>query len=119
LPVRGVKSTSSINDRMTLAPETLASATAQMKSTPSITIAKEFRIGKLIFQDEKNLEELFDPTFFSKVTKLRSFNPSVRSSMNTWRGFLHTFGTHIVKSAYIGGTLEITVDKEKLMQRLK
>ncbi len=113
-----VSSGSSLGPRKSFAPDP-PNSDGPPKPVPSITIAKEFRIGRLILQDEKNLEDIFHPNFVSKVTKLQSFNPSVRSSMNNWRGFLHTFGTHIVKSAYIGGVVEITVDKEKLIQRLK
>jgi len=46
------------------------------------------------------------PSFKSTVNSLSPFNSSSQESVAKWIGFFATYGTHVVKSVFVGGFIE-------------
>ncbi len=73
--------------------------------TFTLSAVREHRTFELLLNDKPELT----PEFSRVVQALPQFNTSDRDSVDAWKSFFATYGTHVVKSTHGGGSIEIQV----------
>ncbi|CAL8147727.1 unnamed protein product [Orchesella dallaii] len=66
------------------------------------------RLYKL-FQFDLEERASLSPSFIQRVNNLGAFNEASYESIDKWTKFFNDYGTHVVKSALVGGRIDINV----------
>jgi hypothetical protein len=74
-----------------------------------ISAVRELRKFELVLNDRFTLT----PEFKKIVGTLTPYNESNHESVDQWKAFFNEYGTHVVKSVYGGGAIEIQVSSDK------
>jgi hypothetical protein len=74
-----------------------------------ITAVRELRKFELVLNDRFTLT----PEFKKIVRTLTPYNESNHESVDQWKTFFNEYGTHVVKSVYGGGAIEIELSSHK------
>jgi hypothetical protein len=74
-----------------------------------ITAVRELRKFELVLNDRFTLT----PEFKKIVRTLTPYNESNHESVDQWKTFFNEYGTHVVKSVYGGGAIEIELSSDK------
>jgi hypothetical protein len=74
-----------------------------------VTAVRELRKFELVLNDRFTLS----PEFKKMIRALTPFNESNTESVDQWKEFFNEYGTHVVKSAYGGGAVEIQLSSDE------
>lgn len=75
----------------------------------TLSATREFRLFEFILNDRLALS----PEFTAAVKSLAPFNQTDHGNVEKWKQFFNDFGTHVVKSIYGGGAIEIELQSNK------
>jgi len=82
--------------------------TARRIALKPITAVRELRTFELVLNDQFQLS-----TEFKDALKLLTpYNESDAESVEKWKSFFDTYGTHVVKSVYGGGAIQIEIKSD-------
>ncbi|OXA62062.1 hypothetical protein Fcan01_00711 [Folsomia candida] len=74
-----------------------------------ITAVREIRMFELVLNDKPALSDAFKKI----LLQLPVYNETDHDNVNVWVNFFENYGTHVVRSVYGGGAIEITLRSSK------